>query len=419
MYTDILEENAEEASFLWQLRTLNASAPHYTLGDLADFDERVMAHLHALYLSGDRWRKVCKDTLGLTEAGDVFTVSFLALGTRNEDGIDEILEAAKASQQAAQGLASALGWLPYAHARDYIDDLLSQKNPDLRYIGITASAIHRQDPGLRLNEALKADNPRLKARALRTAGELGRLDLLLLLQKEIMAEDEDLRFSACWSAALLGEMPAVAILKSFMDSHAYAEKALDLALRRMSVPVARAWLEELAQNEEHTRLVIKGAGIIGDPGFIPGLMEAMNVPKLARIAGEAFGMITSVDIVDAHLDVEASLQRSTESVKDSEADATEDSLDDEAMDLDPDEDLPWPNQELVTAWWDENNNNFCAGERYLLGKPITPEHLQYILRHGYQHQRAAAALELAIMHPGQPLFETRAPGFLQKRLLGL
>jgi hypothetical protein len=42
-----------------------------------------------------------------------------------------------------------------------------------------------------------------------------------------------------------------------------------------------------------------------------------------------------------------------------------------------------------------------------------------ILRYGYQRQRAAAALELAMMHPSQPLFNVKAPGFRQQKLLGL
>ena len=40
-----------------------------------------------------------------------------------------------------------------------------------------------------------------------------------------------------------------------------------------------------------------------------------------------------------------------------------------------------------------------------------------VLRNGRQRQRAAAALELALQQPGQPLFEVRAPGFRQQQPL--
>ena len=54
-----------------------------------------------------------------------------------------------------------------------------------------------------------------------------------------------------------------------------------------------------------------------------------------------------------------------------------------------------------------------------MGKPITAEHCQHVLRSGFQRQRNAAALELALMRPDAPLFETRAPGFRQHHGLGV
>ena len=44
--------------------------------------------------------------------------------------------------------------------------------------------------------------------------------------------------------------------------------------------------------------------------------------------------------------------------------------------------------------------------------------LKEILKTGYQRQRTAASIVLAIRHPNKPLFEIRAPGFRQQQLLG-
>jgi len=74
---------------------------------------------------------------------------------------------------------------------------------------------------------------------------------------------------------------------------------------------------------------------------------------------------------------------------------------------------------LITGWWDKNKADFKTGNRYLLGLPITGENLQQVLRTDRQRQRHAAALELAMMTPGQPLFEVRAPGFRQEKALGV
>ncbi len=90
---------------------------------------------------------------------------------------------------------------------------------------------------------------------------------------------------------------------------------------------------------------------------------------------------------------------------------------DEDVAMDPDEDLPWPEPSLIQAWWEKNENNFRVGTRYLVGKPITVEHCQQVLNTGFQRQRRAAALELALLQKDEPLFNTSAPGFRQQQLL--
>ena len=134
----------------------------------------------------------------------------------------------------------------------------------------------------------------------------------------------------------------------------------------------------------------------------------MAIPELARIAGEAFTMIIGVDI--AYEDLEGEWPEGFE------AGPTEDPAD-ENVDMDPDEDLPWPNPELINKWWHARRSEFQPGTRYLLGKPMSRDCLQDVLRNGRQRQRAAAALELVIQQPGQPLLEVRAPGFRQQQLL--
>jgi uncharacterized protein (TIGR02270 family) len=128
------------------------------------------------------------------------------------------------------------------------------------------------------------------------------------------------------------------------------------------------------------------------------------------VAGESFPMITGVDL--AYEDLEG------ERPEGFEAGPTEEP-EDEDVEMDPDEDLPWPEPELIKKWWSENKSNFRNGTRYLCGKPISEQQCQHVLRHGYQRQRSAAAIELVMMKPDQPLFEVRAPGFRQQKLLAL
>ena len=136
----------------------------------------------------------------------------------------------------------------------------------------------------------------------------------------------------------------------------------------------------------------------------------MSNPKLARVVGEAFTSITGADWGEEQLE--------GEKPEGFEAGPT-DNPEDEEVAMDPDEDLPWPNLERIKKWWDRNKSRFSTGARYLGGKPITKDSLQQLLRTGMQRQRLAAVLELALLQPGQPVFEVRMRGDRQKTMLGI
>ena len=138
----------------------------------------------------------------------------------------------------------------------------------------------------------------------------------------------------------------------------------------MEQAAALTWHRHLVQSPDTIRLAVMGSGIIGDPLLIPWLMEQMNTPALARVAGEAFTMITGVD-----LEREEMRGMRPEGFN---AGPTDDPGDDNVA-MDPDDDLPWPKAEAVLHWWGRNKGAFPSGTRHLLGKPITAVNLRNIL----------------------------------------
>jgi len=222
-------------------------------------------------------------------------------------------------------------------------------------------------------------------------------------------DDTGCRFWAAWSAVLLGERNAVESLKTFatLDS-CYREQSLQLVLRVMDSREAQPWLKGLAAYPEALRYVIIGTGVVGDPLIMPWLFEQMENSDLARVAGETFSMITGVDI--AYEDLEGEWPEGFEA-------GPTDNPEDDDVAMDADEDLPWPNHQLIQVWWQKNQQRFQPGTRYLCGQPITVENCQRVLRKGYQRQRRAAALELALLQREAPVFNTSAPGFRQQKLL--
>lgn len=407
----VISQHAEEAAFNWLLRDAAVREPHYSLNDLAKLDKRVEAHLDGLRIAGDEGWEICKQELKWEEAGEVFTAAFLAFESDDALRIHEVLEIGGAEPELCRGVISALGWLPFEQSVKYTAQFQTAEAASLRYIGLAAHAIHRQDQGQALMEALRSEDTLLKARALKAVGELGRRDLAAYLQASFRDEDSKCRFYAALSAALLGDAYACPILQTIAQSDSpYCEEATKIALRRLHPKTAQDWLKELAQSPEHLRQAIIGAGALGDPAIIPWLFEMMHAPEHARVAGEAFTMITGVDL--AYEDLEGEWPEGF-------AAGPTENPEDEDVAMDPDEDLPWPAPELIQKWWASNKENFQNGARYLVGKSIAPESLQQVLRSGFQRQRAAAALELAMRQSGRPLFEVREPGFRQQKILAL
>jgi uncharacterized protein (TIGR02270 family) len=408
---EVIEQHAEEAAFLWTQRDNAVFAPNYSLKDLADLDERVEAHLDGLRVAGQVGWEICEEALGKEEPGEVFVAGVLAFESKDEEHIQKVLGVGSSAPELERGLISALGWISFDHVEESVKELLLSEHSEIRRVGIAAFAVHRRDPGTSLLQAISHPDAWLRARALKAAGELGRTDLLPTLLQSISDPDDGCRFFAVWSGARLGDSTTALfdVLREIAEAPgSYKERALAIALRCMEFAQAKAWCRQLRDNPDQLRLAALASGVIGDPELVDDLIMLMEIQEVTRTAGEAFSMITGIDIEYEDLDGEE-----PEGFEGGPSEEAED----EDVDIDPDEDLPWPNPELIRKWWKERRKDFRSGVRYLRGKEITSGSLMDALIQGNQRQRGAAALEIAIKEPLKPLFETRAPGKRQLKLL--
>jgi uncharacterized protein (TIGR02270 family) len=408
--TNVLLQHSEEAAMLWILRQGAIVSPHYSLADLAKLDGRTEAHLDGLRIAGaDGW-KFCDEQLAANEGGEVFAAGVMAFESARPELIAKVLLVVEETPKTVDGLVSTLGWLSIEQAHPHIQTLLRSNNAIHQRVGVAAGAIHRRHPGEALSRFVRAENPEVRARALKAVGELGDASLRANVESALGDPDAECRFAAAWSGALLGFSTAVLGLREIAESGSTrAVAAAGLSLRRMDLSAALSGQKWLAGDPKRIRLAIIAAGVIGDPVFVPWLISLMGQLPLARLAGESFTLITGADL--AYRDLER------KPPEDFNAGPTEDPKD-ENVEMDPDDNLPWPDPALVQKWWDKNRGQFQSGTRHLLGKPMSVEWLKTVLRDGRQRQRAAAAVELAIRQPGQSLFNVAAPGFRQQQILG-
>lgn len=405
----VLSQHHEQCSLLWDLRRKAVGSPNYSLEELARLDRSVQANIDGLLIGGDEGWLLSTVELSREEPCEGFVAGVLAFDSVDMGRVQLALSIAAQKPELAPGFISALGWLEAEHQ---IETLCASDSSTLRRIGVAASAIQRRDPGRPLTDALSDPDPLLSGRALRAIGELGRSDPEQFQQNALNGETGARRFWAAWSTVLrFGDRRGLETLRVIVQSRdPFRERALQLACRVIDVHSAGLWIKELAGESENARVAVCGAAVTGDSALIPWLIDQMRTPALARVAGEAFTMITGVDLAFQDLDADQP--------EGFEAGPTEDPAD-ENVEMDPDENLPWPNPELIAKWWLQHQHEFQNGTRYLLGRPITVEWCEQVLREGRQRQRAAAALEIAIRRPGQPLFNVAAPGFRQQEMLGI
>lgn len=410
---DIIFRHATEAAFLWLLRDMAVKQPHYSLKDLAKLDDRLEAHLDGLRIAGDAGWEICKEELLLNEPGEVFTAAVLAFESKKGKRIDQVLDTGIKNRELLRSLTSAISWIDYKDTRQYVESFWFETDPVLQQLGIASAAIYRKDiPDEVLIRAINNENIYLKSRAIKALGELGKLNMLQYLQNSFNNDIPLVSFTAAKSALLLGNTNAQYILKELLNKidEPYREEIVILNCRKMNLKDSNTWLSELRNNTEQLRLAIVCAGAAGDPLNIPWLLEMMKIDDLARKAGEAFSMITGVDLAYNNLDLRMHNGLNK---------GPNENPEDENVEMDIDENLPMPDADLIGKWWINNKTGYKNNIRYLIGQPISLEWLKQVLKTGFQRQRYAAALELVILSPGEKLFNVKANGIKQKKLLNV
>jgi uncharacterized protein (TIGR02270 family) len=405
----VVEEHAEEASFLWLQRVAAVHAPNYSPPLLADLDERLAAHIDGLRVAGDPGWMLAEEALENEGPEDFFVAT--VLGIEAADGrFAGIVERAEASAATAPGVISALGWTEPKFLSGRVKSLLDASSPFRQMVGLAACAVHRKDPGPVLDRLLISADSAVRSRALRAAGELGRLDVVGAVSNALADTKAEARYLAARSAVLLGNRGKAL---EHLASAAFAPgarrvAAVQLALQAMDVDRGHDFLKQFADVADADRLRIIGAGIVGSVRYVPWLLEQMESAPLARLAGEAFVNITGADF---NLDELETMPPETFE------DGPTDDPADENVEVPEDVALPWPDVPRAKAWWDRHRSRFSASTRYFLGMPVTAASCVEVLSSGFQRQRILAAHYLCLLDPGTPLFNTSAPAWRQQGLL--
>lgn len=327
--TDILEEHADEAAFLYAHHRLALGSLTLTAADLAEFDDRLLAHLDGLLLGGEDARKLLAGDFSGSERERQFLVSWLALAGEDEGRLRAAVEAAEAAAPAAfAGAVDAWNWAEAPRAESAARALLAEPSPRRRQLGLAALAGRRLDPGEALRAALRDDDPALRAAAAVAAGELRRLDLAGDVARIAQETDAQAAAAAAGLATLAGEAGGAAGAAAGLAAGA---SLLLEAWGLLAPEAARAWargrvsaggadapaalhflglcghLEDAgafawgagADDAALRRAACLGAAALGSPAAVPWLREALADPLAASLAGWTLRRILGDEAVPA------------------------------------------------------------------------------------------------------------------------
>lgn len=410
MIPAVVSQHVEESALLaWQRMNL-AVAPHVKLHHLRRLDERLAAHLDGVAVAGEPGSALCLSALANAGPGELFVATVRALEDRNQAGLEKLLSLAERMSGWQPAQEFAVGWVSALYLEGTIASMLASDNPARRRVALGACVTHRVDPGRALFSALADGNQALRERALAVAGASGRRDCLASCLEALAEADTASARAAARAAVLLGERSRAfdRLSELALAAGLAGRSELRLALEGADARRAGALLEQLAQRHGPGRLLVQGVGAGGDPAYIPWLIRQTDELGLSRVAGEAFSLMSGVDLALCDLETKPPEQF---------APGPTDNPDDDDVAMDEDDGLPWPDPAKLQAWWAVNQQNFQLGVRYFMGAPPSVEHCRKVLREGYQRQRVAAAEYLCLLQPGTPLFPTSAPAWRQQRWL--
>ncbi|MEZ4302595.1 MAG: hypothetical protein R3B70_47135 [Polyangiaceae bacterium] len=279
--------------------------------------------------------------------------------------------------------------------------------PALQRVGIGALAARREDPGPKLEEALRSADGRCARGRRGRRGSWGGETLLPLLRSEARLDESEAGAQAAWAAVLLGDTGVLPELwRAASAGGSTAVAAADLAVRCVEAPESAERLLELSRAPGTLRAALAGAAARGDSSCIPWVLAVMErEPTMARHAMWAVSTITGA------LPVPPLAVRGPTDVPPDEA------LRRAA--LDPWEDLPAPIAAAWRAHWEEVGSRHAPGERRLGGRQIDAAWLAHVLRAGRAPWRASAAIEQMRASAGDGLFPVHAPAPWQMARLSL
>ncbi|NKE72410.1 TIGR02270 family protein [Candidatus Manganitrophus noduliformans] len=401
---DILEEHLEEADFLFQQRTNALADRAYDLDGLAELEERLLAHLDGLVLGGKEAWALLEPKLAGGALGEVFAAAFVALESGDPARIELLQKTfGGAEGPVLDGIRHALRHTSSPEIEKIVRPLLDNEKGAVRAAAIDVISFRRMslETGL-LQAGLREKDPLVASAAANAVGRLRIAGLKYEVEAALESDAVPVRLEAIRAGLLLKSEKALSRCRKAVQERGEEGGEAILLLGLLGHPEDGPRLVNALGEAALARNAVMSLGLLGRAAGIDALIQCAADPKLARLAGEAIRTMTGVDLEKENLVAPKA-----------EADAKPEAEDE--FEDGPDEGLPIPDPVKLEGWWRKSISRFDKKTRYRKGQPYSPQRLIELLHTGTLPERHHAALELALIDPSRPPFETQAFAARQRK----
>lgn len=392
LLVDVWEEHLDEASFRWEQWERALVAPDSTLVETAEREERLLGNLEGL-AEREALDAVVRPAFDSEEAARISVATHALL---SQGAVDEVVSRLRGAEAESRGaMRRALEVSEVTGVSTALESLLKTGDLDLQAHVLEVLAFRQSASPEVLGRYFPHDEPRARIAALGGARPLPEELARKVLPALLTSAHPDIRLAAMEAGLTSG-------LRMAWDACGKEAREAEVSSPEAMVLLALGGGEEdtdflvgLAKDDALRAEALWALGFSGRLAAMEVCARLLHVPRVARLAGEAFSAMTGLELEGPYALLEG---EEPEESDDHEAELT----------VRPEDDLPWPNVSAVRGWWEESRSRFVAGQRYLLGRPFSGAVLLEALETGSMRRRHVLARELAIRTKGQHVIPTRA-----------
>ncbi len=354
----LLERAFEEFDFLFERIRDRPYDDDRTRDDLAETEARMKAALNVLRVAGEYARPVLEEALGSQDVSTATAAVYAATELDREWLADEILGDLLADEVGLDAIRVGLRFFPIDDLAERLEQTAAASDPFGRACLGELLAHHGRRPSDEFETLLDSEDLEVRQRALRAVGRNGDVDWIVRrLERDLVLEDDGVADALIAVAARADEPELRRICRKLAGD---PSRTSPTSVRLLGVVGEEADVAALGAVLTRSRgadaldvaeATLDGLGALGYPAAIPSILDAMQDPLLARVAGRAFVRLTGADDLagDDPLAIPDGL----------EGEPAE-AWDDSPLDVDP---------ERASLWWRSNRDDPRFDSRVQHGSP--------------------------------------------------